>query len=400
MWLAQWLIAAATIAQAAGPSTPATAIIRQRTFAVPYKLEQVDDPARQPVEVQLYVSSDQGARWHFYAKTQPTQPYFMFRTAADGEYWFAIRTIDRSGQARPATVTTPGLKVKVIAAGDGQTSPHNALRPDANDKPPASGGADAQRSAAAPPALLDAGGAAVGNVNPPFGNNYGAAHPSRPAVDPFSFLPPGERPRMVNARRFELEYDVESVGPSGIGRVELWGTADGGKNWSKYAVDDDNRSPITVNVAEEGVYGFRLVVSNGAGVGGEPPKTGDQPEMWIAVDLTKPTARIVSAQQGEGDEAGRLIISWQADDRSLAARPITLLFSATPGGPWLPIAGGMENTGRYAWPLDERIPPRVYLRLEVRDEAGNIGADQTPEAVVIDQTRPKLRLRDIRAVGQ
>jgi len=205
---------------------------------------------------------------------------------------------------------------------------------------------------------------------------------------------------MVNARRFELEYDVEAVGPSGIGRVELWGTADGGKNWSKYAVDDDNRSPITVNVAEEGVYGFRLVVSNGAGVGGEPPKTGDQPEMWIAVDLTKPTARIVSAQQGEGDEAGRLIISWQADDRSLAARPITLLFSATPGGPWLPIAGGMENTGRYAWPLDERIPPRVYLRLEVRDEAGNIGADQTPEAVVIDQTRPKLRLRDIRAVGQ
>ena len=57
-------------------------------------------------------------------------------------------------------------------------------------------------------------------------------------------LPPGERPRMVNSRTFELEYDVDSVGPSGIGRVELWGTRDGGQTWRRFTVDSDKRSPL------------------------------------------------------------------------------------------------------------------------------------------------------------
>ncbi len=34
------------------------------------------------------------------------------------------------------------------------------------------------------------------------------------------------------------------------------------------------------------------------------------------------------------------------------------------------MASGLENTGRYAWPIDSRTPPKFYLRLEVRDEAG------------------------------
>ena len=104
--------------------------------------------------------------------------------------------------------------------------------------------------------------------------------------------------------------------------------------------------------------------------------------------------------QGTDSEAGRLIISWQADDKMLAARPVSLAFSQTPGGPWLPIASGLENTGRYAWPIDNRTPAQLYLRLEVRDEAGNVGTHETPEAVTIDQSRPTIRVRDIRPVGQ
>ena len=36
----------------------------------------------------------------------------------------------------------------------------------------------------------------------------------------------------------------------------------------------------------------------------------------------------------------------------LAARPVSLSFAETHGGPWIPIASGLENTGRYAWPID------------------------------------------------
>jgi hypothetical protein len=196
-----------------------------------------------------------------------------------------------------------------------------------------------------------------------------------------------------------LEYEVDSVGPSGIGRVDLWGTRDSGNTWRRFAADRRDDNSIRVSVEEEGLYGFRAVVTNGAGFGADPPKSGDSPDLWIGVDLTKPVARIVSARQGTDAEAGQLIISWQADDNLLAARPISLAFSPTPDGPWSPIAVGLENTGRYAWPIDARMPAQFYIRLEVRDEAGNVGSHQTAQPVQIDQSRPTIRVRDVRPVG-
>ena len=205
---------------------------------------------------------------------------------------------------------------------------------------------------------------------------------------------------MVNSRTFDLEYEVDSVGPSGIGRVELWGSSDAGQTWRRFTTVSDKRNSLRVNVPDEGLYGFRVVVTNGAGFGAKPPVAGDQPDLWIGVDLTKPTARIVSAQQGVESEACQLIISWQADDKLLAARPISLSFSPTRGGPWTPIAAGLENTGRYAWPIDNRTPPTLFLRLEVRDEAGNVAVHETSEPVAIDQSHPKVRIRSVRPVSQ
>ena len=76
-------------------------------------MDRLDDPARQPVEVQLFVSGDRGAHWNLYSKAPPTQQNFLFRAGSDGEFWFAIRTIDRAGQVRPETISTPGLRVLV-----------------------------------------------------------------------------------------------------------------------------------------------------------------------------------------------------------------------------------------------------------------------------------------------
>jgi hypothetical protein len=132
----------------------------------------------------------------------------------------------------------------------------------------------------------------------------------------------------------------------------------------------------------------------------QPPKNGDLPEVWIGVDLSKPTTRILSAQEGSGPEAGNLTISWEAADKALAARPISLLFSETPGGPWTTIAAGLENTGRYCWPITSRLPQRVYLRLEARDEAGNIGTCETKEPVLLEGFYPSVHVRDVRPLSQ
>ncbi|HEV3137539.1 MAG TPA: hypothetical protein VGZ26_06535 [Pirellulales bacterium] len=210
--------------------------------------------------------------------------------------------------------------------------------------------------------------------------------------------PGSERPRMVNSRSFELEYEIESVGPSGIGKVELWGTRDGGRSWSIFGVDTDNRSPFPVSVGGEGVFGFRIVVQSGSGFGGRPPAEGDTPEIWIGVDLTPPVGRITGADVSP--DGSELAIRWEASDEVPDPRPISLAFSTGAHGPWTPIASGLENTGSYHWRLDNRVPDRIYLRIEIRDEAGNVGTYETSEPVSLDRHRPEGHIRGVRSVGQ
>jgi hypothetical protein len=89
---------------------------RLTLFTIPFRIERPDRVAQEPAEVQLFVSGDRGAHWDSYAKVEPSKHGFLFRAGADGEYWFCIRTIDRSGQVRPQGPYTPGLKVIVDTA--------------------------------------------------------------------------------------------------------------------------------------------------------------------------------------------------------------------------------------------------------------------------------------------
>jgi hypothetical protein len=100
---------------------------------------------------------------------------------------------------------------------------------------------------------------------------------------------------------------------------------------------------------------------------------------------------------GEGPHAGEMDIRWQADDDWLVERPVALLFSESPGGPWSTIATGLPNTGQYYWAIEPRIPEKIYLRIEVRDEAGNLGEFQLSEPVSTTGLVPKARIRGIRS---
>jgi len=246
------------------------------------------------------------------------------------------------------------------------------------------------------------GGSTDRDPNSPAGPRVSTVAQETPLTGPagtgeFGAWPVGERPQMVNRRTFELDYEVDAVGNSGIAKVELWGTRDGGRHWQRFGQDDDNRSPIVATVVAEGLYGFRVVVESGNGLASEAPHDGDLPEVWINVDLTKPTARITATDVTH--EQGELAIGWEASDAALEPRPVSLFYSDQPRGPWTPIAAGLENTGRFVWRLDNHAPEQVFLRLEVRDEAGNVGADETRTPVLIDRQRPQGRIRGVRAMN-
>jgi hypothetical protein len=94
-----------------------------------------------------------------------------------------------------------------------------------------------------------------------------------------------------------------------------------------------------------------------------------------------------------------------ATDRNLTANPVNLEWAERREGPWQPVSteplpnnlpapGGVEQpqgpTGTFSWQLPDRMPSKVYLRLTVRDTAGNVSVAQTPEPVLIDLTVPEV----------
>src|SRR5207237_7591450 len=114
-----------------------------------------------------------------------------------------------------------------------------------------------------------------------------------------------------------LDYQIDQVGPSGVGRVEVWMTSDGGKSWKCLCEDKDRVSPAEFDLSGEGLFGLTVVVTNGNGMGDPPPGRGDQPDYWIEVDTTKPKAQLLSARPVQGDPSGALHITWQASDKNL-----------------------------------------------------------------------------------
>ncbi len=210
--------------------------------------------------------------------------------------------------------------------------------------------------------------------------------------------------QIVNKRQVKLRFEVGRFGPSGLGSVDVYVTNDEGATWEKSLADPNVSLPaggevrgqgpvrgtVTVNLPRDGVvYGFYLVVKSRAGLGKPPPRPGDPPQARIEVDTTLPNAVLYEpkADPARGD---RLMLHWKAEDRNLAANPISLEWSASPDGPWTFIGDPqLPNTGAYPWQPPDNIPPKVYLRLSVRDKAGNNAIAQTPQPVLIDLVVPE-----------
>lgn len=115
---AAWLGAAclATLISRPAAAQPPTVALNLQQFEIPFN---VDRSSRQPAEVQLLVSRDQGQRWEPYATQPASGKNFAFHTDQDGLYWFATRTVDASGQTDAIATLQPQLIVNVDT-----TSPH------------------------------------------------------------------------------------------------------------------------------------------------------------------------------------------------------------------------------------------------------------------------------------
>lgn len=201
--------------------------------------------------------------------------------------------------------------------------------------------------------------------------------------------------RVVASRDFHINYKLQDVGPSGISSVHLYMTQDNGANWTKYGEDSDAQSPFTVRVLSEGIYGFAIVPQSGVGLSADLPQAGDKPQTVIVVDQTAPVVELLPLEQGRGKNLNKILIQWRMEEQFPTDKPIALSYAISPQGPWQPISGWTENTGRYIWSIGHNVPPKFYVRLEARDIAGNTQSTETPDPVIIDLSRPTARIVDV-----
>ena len=212
--------------------------------------------------------------------------------------------------------------------------------------------------------------------------------PARPGpanlnIEPAANDPSAPAIRMVNSKRVTLNYELKDVGASGVSGVELWCTQDA-HAWKKGEIVAQTSHSFTVEVKEEGLYGFTLLARNGSGLGKDAPASGEQPQVWVMVDVTKPVVQIASVELDRGAKAPTVEIHWVAKDKNLGPRPITLSYSEQAEGPWTPIAAGVENSGQYEWQPPATVPHRIYLKVEAVDMPGNAASAQTANPLRLD----------------
>lgn len=215
--------------------------------------------------------------------------------------------------------------------------------------------------------------------------------PSMPTI-------PEDQVRHTRLKTFELAYEIDSLGSQGISAVELWGSRDGGQTWSNWGTDEDRESPFDIETSGEGLYGFRIVVVGKNGLTSAIPQPGEAADIYVRVDQSAPLVHLTAARYGQDQEAGSLIIEYNCRDENLDPRPISLAFSGEPNGPWTTIATGLENTGRYAWPADPRLPKQIYLRIEAIDRSGNVGLESTPKPIDVRGLAPSAKIRGFRPI--
>jgi hypothetical protein len=226
------------------------------------------------------------------------------------------------------------------------------------------------------------------------------------------------RAQAINYPRFDLGFDLEQRGPSGISRVDLWVTRDEGKSWQKWSQHDGKGGAVRValdvreNAQLEGNYGFRLVPVSGAGLSEREPAPGDAPDLRVVLDVTPPQVDLFPPVS-DPNSPDTLILQWKATDRNFGDDPITLEWGESPAGPWKPVAsaGGdpvvqatavaapvvkrLANTGQFGWRVPAGVPARVYLKATARDAAGNVKEVVTREPILVDLTKPRAKINGI-----
>jgi hypothetical protein len=188
-------------------------------------------------------------------------------------------------------------------------------------------------------------------------------------------LPPELRitgPVTANEVPVKIEWTGGDLGGSGLKRVSLWTTRDGGQTWKLYGDDPGLKSPFFFTDLD-GIYGLKLVGEDRMGNANPPPVPGMPPLFTLTLDRTKPEVKLLTPKPPGYLGGVAMDVQWQAKDNvDMPANGIALSWTDDGGKTWKDIAKGLKNDGLYSWTPPRATLPDCRLKIVAADFAGNV----------------------------
>lgn len=185
-----------------------------------------------------------------------------------------------------------------------------------------------------------------------------------------------------NNSLLSIQYEVKDVKVDGFKfRSWLYYTMDSGQSWTLYGEDTDGVSPTNFKAEIDGLYGFKVVSVDAAGLKEDPPTINTKPDVMVRIDTQGPKVTLLSPQPYDLWEAGtQRAIQWKAEDSSLDhSKCVSLYYSIGDPKNWVNLHQDMPSLGSVIWKIPVSENGKIFLRVIATDKAGNETNYITPQ---------------------
>ncbi|MCS7020235.1 MAG: hypothetical protein NZU63_00230 [Gemmataceae bacterium] len=426
-----------------------------RTVGIPVNVEQLQRLPQPPTQLQLYYAVQRGT-----FQKGPRLPVthlqaldggkrgFLFTAERDGDYEFTVQFVYADGSVSPRLEelapqqriiidTTPPL-VRLVAIGTGvewqvsdehldprgvqlqcrwpgtrdwTTVTDRAFRPTDRYQWQLPAGKTLEVRVVARDRAGNTGVSPIVRVPAEGAATAGLPRPGAPP----DWLSGGRTlpaPRIdyVNTLKFDVEFTIQRMGPSGVKAAHLFVLKNtGGWEFAKKVdvhLRPGEKEPVLTIPYEapgEGTYGFYIIPESGAGKRADDPQADDPPMLYVVVDTTPPYLKITGVQVRPGSRGPQVEITWECADPNLMPQPVSLEWSLDRSASrWNEIKYRLDNlpnssVGRYVWEVPDQQLWKFWIRARAVDKAANTTEFVWPQEVIVDLEKPSATINKVRS---
>ncbi len=208
---------------------------------------------------------------------------------------------------------------------------------------------------------------------------------SIPVVGVLALVPAlqGGTTRYVTSRDVLVGYRAKGS----VTGADLWVTTDNGRAWQHAAAATAGTHALHYRAAEDGAYGFYVVLRNDVGTSAPPPAPGQAPTINVVVDTTHPLVQLHDIAI-ERSATGRVVGLFDASlvEENLSDTGVRIFYRASRGS-WRDGGVALRSEHGLTWHPPAEVPARAEVRIVVTDQAGNRATSAT-RAIRIPRDQP------------